>query len=221
MKLLHNTKNSNATSIINSQTIHGSIFNIKDYLEEFFEKVSEANGSVELLHEYDDGKIYVPWLGSGVYCYSEFDIRLAKEYKKKQGDRTVIAIEIDSSKIDENNLLNIDSQESRKILKEFLDQRLKEIAFDYFDKGNEQLGDSTLLLREILIISFDNYYVGYPFAAGIILDLFLNSSETQYNIVKGSFRKGGGKGKFKNTVWIDTYFTIKENNVISSLNKIC
>lgn len=143
MKLLHNTNNTNAASIIGSQRIHGSVFEINKYIQEFFNKIGEEHNSIELLSEYnDDGdKQYVPWLGSGVYCYSEFDIRLAKNYKSKQGNRSVISIEIDDIKINENNLFNMDSQESRKILREFLDEDLKQIAFKYYDDGKEQLGD--------------------------------------------------------------------------------
>lgn len=220
MKFLHNTSITSAQSIINSKNIYESAFDVQKYIEEFLEKISEETDSKELPSEYhDDSRNYVPWLGRGVYCYSEFDIKLAKNYKKNQGDRAVIAIKVDVTEINDDSFFNMDSQESRRLLRLFLEEDLKKMAFSYYDEGKEQLGNSVLFLREILLENFKNYYEGFPYAAGIILDLFLASSEKDYHIVRGSFKKGSGKGK-KN-FWIDTYFTIKESNVISSLEQIC
>lgn len=220
MKFYHSTTSQNAKSIVGSQRIYPSEFNFADYLKELFkngwfdkEVCGEQEYKIPSTYKDQHGnEHYVYWLGKGVYCFVETDLQQAREYNIRND--VIIEINVDKTKCTFSNIFNMDSKTNRKLLKEFILEdliQLEKIQKTPKDKEYVQK------FRRALKASMENNFKGTPHAAGILIDLFLEVHQ-KYKIVKCTFMHGGGK---KNRdLWYTNYVSIKDTNIIKSLNKI-
>ncbi|MBT2569837.1 hypothetical protein [Planococcus sp. ISL-110] len=220
MKFYHSTKSEHAASIVNEQVINPSYYDLSAYLREVIlsgwfdsDKFVDTN-QLSIPQKFTDvegNEQYVSWLGVGVYCFVETDLEQAQEYSANHD--AIVEIIVDEKLCQGTNIFNMDSRPSRKKLKEFVVNGLKQLE----DMQRPEDKEYVRKFREILEACLDNNFRGTPHAAGLLIDLYMMLVEN-FKIIKCTFTHGGGK-KNKDP-WFTQYVAIKDTEVIIELNQI-
>ena len=114
MKFYHSTDLEAAKKIDTPEEILPSEFNFVEYINYLkkinwtFDEESKVLPSKFSDEEGDEKSVY--WLGSGVYCFNEYDLEIAKNYSKKHDCLICISSE------DDPDIFNMDSSANRRLL---------------------------------------------------------------------------------------------------------
>lgn len=212
-------------STLNGLGIKISEFDLHQYLISFFKEdvesleIDQDGYFIDLKNNYEtiiDGRSVVknvPWLGKGLYCFTETNLDAARQYNDSKLD-VMLEVSVDKSKCGENNIFNMTNKNKTKLLIHYLENDYLEM-YEFFTEDQVKYLE---MLRLILLTSVKNNYKGMPHAAGILIELFLEQTGEEYKIVKCSFMLGGSKPS--KPIWIDEYVAIRDHRIISNVASV-
>lgn len=147
----------------------------------------------------------VVWLGNGIYCFSEAHKQEAPLYAMKRSDNLDAILEIHY----EDEYTHLDMNKEKDKLISFLQGPYLSII--------EQLeGDSEILafmevMIELLVIEIERDYYYNPHAAAVVLELYLDLLNIEYDVVSNKFSLSTTSKQF------DNYSAIRNLNLINDI----
>jgi len=211
MIFYHATNSTKAEKIIGDEKIHPSEFNYMEYIHHllesgWFRKDGEVGNSA-LPSEFGiSGKVY--WLGTGIYCFYQHDLTLARNYSKTSN--AIVEIQME----DEISIFDMDTMKNRVLLNKFL--------IEGFIQLENLLKEDSLMIRRLKEILqaclLDNFVASKP-AAGILIEIFQDiMDEYKTDMVSNTFIFGG---KEKSIVPFNVkYACIKNQSSIKKISEI-
>lgn len=156
----HNTKDIVKTKMVDKQKFKRSGFSYQKYVSNVLDNV--YLNSVEdygIPTNYPGANRQAPYMGTGLYCYMEYDD--AKKHDTRYG-REVVTVELD----DEADVYDMDEKLTRADILKYL----KYIRNTYIPEHmpTEEQQNPWRLIVTILIIEFYNSFEKYPETVGLV-----------------------------------------------------
>lgn len=213
MNFYHCTNTNAARKILRPEpakrVIKESYFDYQICLEYWLRRLSNnpLNPFPNTYYDYEvyDEEYYVYWLGRGVYCFSENNEEMASRYARSHDLDVIIDIDYDP---------NYTYFDLTKRIGEVIDLLKNETVNFFRQKGCDQdVIEAVSVMVESLLLSIEDEFFEDPHAAAIVIGLFLDLRNEEYDVVSNNFLKQD----INNEYFYDEYHSIRNQNKILGL----
>ncbi|MCI2253429.1 hypothetical protein L2D08_03515 [Domibacillus sp. PGB-M46] len=209
MNFIHCTNTKAAKKILRTKRINESYFDYEECLDYWLVRLARNTSNLPGKYYYIDPDwetaLYVYWLGKGVYCFSEDNSEMASRYAKLHRHDTIINIAYDSDYSYFNLTERLD--EVTALLK-------NEVLKHFEEKKNSdaKLLEAATAMVELLLLTIEDEFYEDPYAAAILIGLFLDFKDEEYDVVSNQFLK-------KNLdYYYDEYHSIRNTSKIKDIS---